>query len=305
MGVTMDKLFVAVSGLVVMLLGVICYVFTDKTTYPTTTADYVQTTVMVLNMNKDSGGTGVVLTSTNENSTVLTNKHVCNLIKRGGLVIKDSHDYLIKAYKISREHDLCLLSVSNNLGVNTQVNPMPPRLYSKAVISGHPHLLPTTVTENYFGGKLNIKIMVGLRVCTEDDLKNAPEDEKLGIAIMCLFLGGIPVTELFETQLIPATIMPGSSGSAVWSNNGYISGLVFAGMDDFSYAFAVPWAYLYKFIYYEADRLPWEATKLTNEAGLTPLSTDKLKLFKLIKSLVKLPVYLNDTFYINLPYLKE
>ena len=57
--------------------------------HPTSDKDIASTTAMITNYSENSGGSGVILTSKTYESTVLTNAHVCGVVKFGGLVITD------------------------------------------------------------------------------------------------------------------------------------------------------------------------------------------------------------------------
>ena len=79
--------------------------------------DLTKTTVMITNLSKNSGGSGTILSSNEVESTVLTNKHICDLVEEnGGLVIKDdSSEFFIKSFRASRMHDLCVIKVPGDV----------------------------------------------------------------------------------------------------------------------------------------------------------------------------------------------
>lgn len=215
-----------------------------STIHPTTDKQYASATVMITNPAKNSGGTGVIFHSSRANSTVLTNNHVCGLLEVGGYVITETRAYNVAYFQRSPSHDLCLVTVSANLHINTELADDEPELYDGAHISGHPALLPTIVTHGHFSQKQTIRVMLGFNPCT-------PEDEKGEDADLCFLLGGIPILKTFEAQVVSALIQPGSSGSAVWNDEGKIAGLVFAGAGDLGYAMVVPYEYILNFIYNE------------------------------------------------------
>jgi len=205
-------------------------------------------TVMIVNTSRNSGGTGVVLKSTALSSTILTNSHVCRVVENGGLVIHRGTPHMVVSYKRSEQHDLCLITVNNNLGINTKVASRPPAPPTeKAQVSGHPHLLPVVVSSGHFSGSEIIPVMTGFEPCTGEE---EGQDE-----MTCIFLGAKPVIKTYESTLVTATIMPGSSGSGVYDSDGNLNGLVFAGSSDFGYAWTVPYFALVNFLQVEADTL--------------------------------------------------
>ncbi len=218
---------------------------TRKTT-PETKADAA---VAITNNTRNSGGSGVILRSTMEGSDILTNAHVCGVVKRGGQIITtDRKSFPVSSYKISVNHDLCLIRVTANLGVNTAISYRLQRLGEKATVVGHPALYPTSITEGYFSDHMQITVLVGLKECTEEDLKKGDMD----VLLQCVIYGGLPVFRNYDSVVVTATVMPGSSGSPVYNEDGEISGLVFAGTSNLSYGFIVPIEYVYRFIVLEA-----------------------------------------------------
>lgn len=208
---------------------------------PKNAKEFAQTSAMIVLPTKDSGGSGVILKSSEKESIILTNKHVCEVIQGGGIVMTSGRDYKISQYKIYKKHDLCMIKVLANLGINTVVAEKAPEMYSHAYVSGHPSLLPHVLTDGYFSNYKTIEILVDMKECSEEDM----EKNALG----CLFMGGVPVVKNFDAQLVTATIMPGSSGSGVFNEDGEISGLVFAGSaQGLSYGFIVPLSHVQNFI---------------------------------------------------------
>lgn len=210
-------------------------------TTPTSTAEYARTTVMITRMDGRSGGTGVILSSNANSSYILTNAHVCGVVKNGGLVRTDYQEGVVTTYRVSNTHDLCLIKTNVNFRVNTKIAASTPEVYSEATVSGHPLLLPTIVTHGSFSQKEIVTVMTGFRPCTEADLSTPA-------AGYCLFFGGIPIIKTYQAQVISATIQPGSSGSAVFNSSGEIAGLVFAGSGDIGYGMIVPQEYVSYFV---------------------------------------------------------
>lgn len=234
-------------GVLLGLLAVLAYP-SSNVTHPSSVEDYARTSVKVLS-GKGGGGSGVILSSNPSYSIILTNAHVCEGVVKGGMVERGTARYRVAAYKMSDQHDLCEVKVNADLGVNTQVAKHAPRQFSPAFISGHPSLLPHVLVQGSFSGKMTIQMLDKLRPCTEEEFKKEP--------MMCLLAGWPELIER-ETQLVSALIAPGSSGSAVFDEDGNIAGLVFAGRGrDLSYAFIVPQEYIAEFVNDYAASKPW------------------------------------------------
>lgn len=240
-------------------LGFVSNFWTSYTVHPTTDAARASTTVMITNFERTSGGTGVIYKSNKTESYILTNGHVCGLLKTGGLVSGENFSIPAASFRQSEQHDLCLVKVNRNLKVSTEVASDAPDLYSEAYISGHPALMSTLETHGSFSSHMIIQVLTGFRPCTA-------EDEQGDNAILCLFLGGIPVIKTYDAQPSSALIMPGSSGSAVFNKDGYIAALVFAGAGGgVGYSFLVPQEYISNFVNAEVHTLPVQ----TQDASLT------------------------------------
>jgi S1-C subfamily serine protease len=224
---------------VLVLGGVTLYsVYKSNISTPMSVREFANTSVKITNMGMTSGGSGSVYESSDQGSLILTNDHVCKLVKSGGIVTHNGFHYLVMSYKSYRYHDLCLIRVSENLGVSTKIATFKPQIYDRALISGHPALLPHVLTEGNFSGSEIIQVLIGVKPCTARD--NSP---------LCFFLGGLPIIKSYEAQLVTGTILPGSSGSAVFNSDGEVSGVVFAGRSrELSYAYIVPYIYVKNFI---------------------------------------------------------
>jgi hypothetical protein len=206
---------------------------------PKNTKSFADTSVRIMNFEMNSGGSGVILKSSPQISTVLTNKHVCKLIEMGGLIEYKNRKIAIRDYQKYKFHDLCLIRVMEDLKINTKIADTTPESYSDAFISGHPALLPHVLSPSSFSDKTQISMITSIRPCKESEMET----------FECQLFGAMPVVEVFNTQLVTGTILPGSSGSAVFNRDGEISGLVFAGNGrGFSYAFIVPQEYIQDFI---------------------------------------------------------
>ena len=216
---------------------------------------------MITNVEGNHGGSGVILSSSQNSTQVLTNSHVCKVVENGGMVKTKNREYAVTSYKHSKAHDICLITVDADLRVNTAVaKETPNTYYDSARISGHPSLYPNVVTSGHYSGKKVIAIMTGVRACTEEDLK---DERKI---MLCMFLGGIPEVKRFESTLVTATISPGSSGSGVYNDKGELTGLAFAGSGGIGYAWTVPYESLRNFLEKESQTL--EAIRPTNQIDI-------------------------------------
>ncbi len=218
-------------------------------TYPTSDESLASVTAAITNLEENSGGSGVIVQSRSDESFILTNAHVCGVVKHGGYVHTPGEKSLVVSYQVSQHHDLCLIAVHKNLHVNTKVADSAPEDFSEAAVTGHPSLYPATITRGHFSRLEFIRVMTGFRECTKEDFEG-PD------AGMCVFFGGIPVVKLYEAQAISALISPGSSGSAVFNSSGRISGLAFAGSGPLNFGKVVPQAYIHYFINDELRYLP-------------------------------------------------
>lgn len=266
----------SLSLLSLALLVVGCSTSTDRTV----ASENTDATVMITNIAKNSGGSGVVLLSTSTESLVLTNGHVCAVVKFGGIVTSSSGiPAFVTHYKISKAHDLCLISVSSDLQARTSLAYSPPKKYDRAAISGHPRLLPNIVTFGHFSDKRIVQVMMGARDCTSEEYTN-PDT-----ALFCLLAGKMPIVRTFEAIVVSATIQPGSSGSGVFNSEHRLSALVFAGSGDLGYAMAVPYEYLDFFVNQELGTLPLESP-ITSDSGANSEGQDKKNFISACKEAV-------------------
>lgn len=211
--------------------------------------DIRASSVMIVNRTMRHGGTGIILASGSAKSTILTNDHVCRAVKDGGVVRARTGDYQIATMIESELSDLCMITVLADLGVETSLSHTVPQFYDSAVVSGHPALMPNVISTGHFSGRQIISVMTGMRKCTQEELT----DPVYGLA--CAFFGGLPIVKSFESELVTATIMPGSSGSGVYNDKNELSGVVFAGSEGFGYAWIVPYEQVVNFLYREHRHL--------------------------------------------------
>lgn len=258
-----QRLITSFIGLVFLLGAVTLYELNSYTT-PLSVKDFSNTSVIIVDKNGNSGGSGVVLNSYISYSEILTNKHVCSLASSGGYVYKDEKKYLVDSIKKYPVHDLCLVKVYANFGVNTKLLRGSLEKHTVAYISGHPSLLPHVLTTGHFSSKIIINLVVGIKECTIEDEEN--------FDLECLTFGEKRIIQSFESQLVTGTILPGSSGSAVFNSKGEISGLVFAGRGrGLGYAFIVPQSYVLDFV--------------DNKEKYKYIKTNRTKYYDLFKSI--------------------
>lgn len=213
-------------------------IYSDNISTPMSVKEFANTSVKIMNLSQTSGGSGSVYRSTDLGSFILTNNHVCELIKSGGYVQHKGRNLLALDYRAYTYHDLCLIRVSENLGVNIKIANVAPDLYERSLISGHPGLLPHVLTEGNFSGQEIIEVLMGFEKCTDRD-----QDA------MCAFYGVKTILKKFEAQLVTGTILPGSSGSAVFNSDGEVAGVVFAGRSrELSYAYIIPHSFVLNFL---------------------------------------------------------
>lgn len=191
----------------------------DALIHPKTNQELFKVSVMITNMSEDSGGSGVILHSEKDHSLILTNKHVCEGMGPEGLVHDSEHKkHLVNAILLDSRHDLCLLRVSGDLGVDLLLASKDPQPPDDLVIVGHPRLLPTIITKGHFSDATIIPVLDGDKVV------------------------------LREAVVASALISPGSSGSPVFNAKGELAGMVFAGFGGLSYGFLVPLEYIRSFV---------------------------------------------------------
>lgn len=237
------------TGIFIFNLGLLIYKSAfQRTVKPTNNQEFSSTSVMITKYDGRSGGTGVIISSERNQSKVLTNAHVCSLLKNGGIIRSDNMKGVVKSFQVSEIHDLCLITTNTNFRINTVISEIQPEVYDDAIVSGHPHLLPNIVTHGHFSQKEIVNILTGFRKCKLTDVFGENVE-------YCQHLGVIPIIRSLEAQIVSATIMPGSSGSAVFNAKGELSGLVFAGSGDFGYGMIVPQEYIVSFFETELPTL--------------------------------------------------
>lgn len=225
------------------------------------------TSVKITNREMNHGGTGIILKSSANKSIVLTNAHVCEVVKDGGVVITETGKYQVNSTKISKVSDLCVLTVLSDLYYQTKLADKAPTMYDDVLVAGHPALMPNIISKGHLSGKDILQVMTGLTPCTSDDMAENP--------MICMFLGGIPVIKSFDSRLVSATIMPGSSGSGVYNTSNELIGVVFAGQGDFGYGWTVPYEQVKNFL--ETEQTTLEDKLAKQEISLKSPEQNKIK----------------------------
>jgi S1-C subfamily serine protease len=221
-----------------------------------------KSTVMITNLQGNSGGSGVTIETSDKGSKVLTNGHVCEVAVNGGKVIdSDGSEYLVQTMQKSNIHDLCIIQVPGKLNQAAKIADRSPKKFEESTTIGHPHLLPDIISKGHFSSTMTIQVVMGFKDCVEDEITNEEE------ALMCAFFGQMPIIKTYNAQVTSNLILPGSSGSAVYNSDNELSGLVFAGSEGLSYAFIVPYEYLVSFVYVESKVTSTVAPNYTNNKG--------------------------------------
>lgn len=238
-----------------------------NTKAPKKAADFKDTTVMITNKEKSSGGTGVIYKSDGSGSYVLTNAHICRLLARnGGTVTTSNGSYSASRFKISKVHDICLVEVVSDLEVQTKLATARPKFGDKLIVAGHPYLLPTTVTEGHLSGQEEIQLLVDVQKCSKEEFEKDP--------FLCFYFDGMPMIQSFQADTTSVMIAPGNSGSGVFNAEGELVGLAFAGIGrGISHGFIVPLESVKAFLNKEIKEKSCEWVTLTGAKKWTDLES--------------------------------
>lgn len=204
-------------------------------------------TVMLIRSDMRGGGSGVILSSSEKESVILTNAHVCLGIGNNAKVFTRNFEYKVAKVKIHNTEDVCMVLVKANLKVNTKLASESPKALSKSIVSGHPLLNPLTITEGHFSDFATISIM---------DLEFGPR--------------------MFFSRYLTNLISPGSSGSGVYNEEGELVGLIFAGRGMLAMGFMVPFKSLMRAIS-DLDRVRWASVPTNANENTGILKIPKIK----------------------------
>lgn len=214
-------------------------------------------------------GSGVILKSTPRGSLILTNMHVCEPLMaspNGGYVVHKNKRIKIAYYKVSKVHDICMVLVRRDLGVETKLAKRAPKKFDNLINPGHPNGLPLVISEGRTSERMNISIMYGWVPC------DGSEVEMQDVMDCIMNQGHKPDIRTMDSLLVASLSAPGSSGSGVFNEAGELVGLVFAGRGrSLSYSFNVPYEYIYAFLHDEVKTLKWQKSskKKSSESDKT------------------------------------
>lgn len=230
---------------------------------PTTVDELREVTVQILNFEETSGGSGTVIKVDNSGSTIITNRHVCELAENGGYIVSTKGKYAVQRILKSEDHDLCLVFAPVNLKSFASISKSTPKPGEPIRVSGHPYLLPHTVAVGHLSNSMQVTLLVDVVDCTEADWKKYEN--------LCYWFGGIPVLREYNATSTSALIAPGNSGSAVFNSVGEIVALVFAGVGrGMSPGILVPHEYIVDFVA-KSESEKWidssRGRKITEKAG--------------------------------------
>lgn len=247
---------------------------------------FEKATVKITDKDERSGGTGWILKSTLTKSFIVTNGHVCNLHKRSGSLMIRTHKGAFQAERIkySNLHDLCLVEVFADLGVDTKIADSSPERGEKIYISGHPRLFPLMVTEGYMSNNIQVSIVTEIRQCKDNE-----EDQA---NLYCQMMGVVPIIKNYESKMTSAFIAGGNSGSAVYDSRGEVVGVVFAGSESgYSQSIIVPLEFLRNFVSSEIKQIDWVHISVAREASIKITQSNNKSVLKTIANKNKNLVY--------------
>ena len=206
--------------------------------------DPKKASVFITNYQGNSGGSGAVISIKDGKSTVLTNKHVCEVVKNGGYV-RDSEgsNHVVETIRMSKDHDLCLVTVNKELPSKLDLSKKAADNFEKVTTVGHPRLLPTTITQGHAGPVIDISVVTGSKECP-----SSPEGLSDDEIFSCMFFGKLPIISKLPAQYTTTMIQPGSSGSPTVNESGDIIGVIFAGSGDIGFGFMVPYTFVKNFL---------------------------------------------------------
>ena len=185
-------------------------------------------TVMVLNLEQNSGGSGFYLKVPSGNSVIITNRHVCELATNGHILIKNEGSRLTserRVIMISKAHDLCVIEARDSdrgLSLASSID-----IGDVVYVIGHPNLRPLIIAEGELIDKATQSAVIHHIMKFDEPAESCngkpKELEPLpGIKIMVCVQYDI-------SYYISAISFGGNSGSPVVNKYGNVIGVLFAG----------------------------------------------------------------------------
>lgn len=208
---------------------------------------------MIRDSYNSGGGTGFAVKAPSGASYILTNDHVCGVSADGRTVlVTDGNDNSMRRQIIAHDEnsDLCL--IEGLPGVEgLPVAWFAPSIGDTLTVVGHPHLMPTHVSQGELTGSGDLTIVLGpisvvnpqtgqveqiaanrggitAEQCSMKKNSIVDIDMDLMIVVLKVKLCLLTVKDSYYTSVI---IFPGNSGSPVVNFWGNVEGVAFAGND--------------------------------------------------------------------------
>jgi S1-C subfamily serine protease len=181
--------------------------------------------VRIFNTKMTSGGTGFHVKAKSGDSYILTNKHVCELADKNGLVLVEQNGQEMERKVLERYelHDLCLVEPmpGSNSGIDIASSSSKGE---DVVVVGHPGLRDLTLSHGEFIGNDTI-LLPNFEIKSEEECEGKFISDIMAIMI---FGHGICLEQV-DTHAISSITYGGNSGSPVINKYGNVIGVLFAG----------------------------------------------------------------------------
>lgn len=198
-------------------------------------------------------GTGFYIEAPSGEIFILTNKHICDGSIGGKLIEynRKGETLLQDIVKISKDHDLCLVTTKNKEGLSLASSG---ELFEadQAFVIGHPRGLPLRIQEGRIMGEVDaifpwlLDIPMAKKSLRESSVIIIPETLPKNQLKTILRKYKLRTHKALQMNLL---IAPGNSGSPVIDATGDVIGVVFAGSTRFlTNGYAVPYSEIKKFL---------------------------------------------------------